>query len=334
MKNVFIIAEAGVNHNGSLKTAKKMIDAASKCGVNAVKFQTFRAEDIVSQFAPKAKYQKRSTDKDETHYQMIKELELRADDHITLKKYCVKRGVQFLSSPFDLNSIEMLRKLDLKTFKIPSGEITNLPYLRKIGALKQKVILSTGMSDLKEVNTAMEILTRAGTIKKNITILHCNSEYPTPMSDVNLKAMVTMRNVFKVDTGYSDHTLGIEVPIAAVVLGATVIEKHFTLDKKMKGPDHKASLDPKELKQMVSAIRNIEKALGDGIKGVSPSEMKNRNIARKSIVAKKDIKKGEKFSHENITAKRPGTGVSPLLWDKILKINAKKDFKKDRLIYL
>ena len=330
--NVFIIAEAGVNHNGSLKLAKKLVDKAKEAGVDAVKFQTFKVENLVSKSAKKAKYQVENMGSDESQYEMIKKLELGFDEFKELKNYCDKKEIMFLSTPFDDESIEFLNNLGVEIFKIPSGEITNLPYLRKIGLLKKKVILSTGMSDLGEVEYALDILMKAGTKKENITILHANTEYPTPMEDVNLKAMQTIACAFGVKVGYSDHTLGIEVPIAAVAMGASVIEKHFTLDKNMVGPDHKASLEPYELETMVKAIRNIEKALGDGIKKPSKSESKNIEIARKSIVAKRDIKKGEKFTEENLTIKRPGNGISPMRWDEILGQIASRDYKEDELI--
>jgi N,N'-diacetyllegionaminate synthase len=330
--NVFIIAEAGVNHNGSLKLAKKLVDKAKEAGADAVKFQTFKAKNLVSKNAKKAKYQVENMGSDESQYEMIKKLELGFDEFKELKNYCDKKEIMFLSTPFDDESIEFLNNLGVEIFKIPSGEITNLPYLRKIGLLKKKVILSTGMSDLGEVEYALDILMKAGTKKENITILHANTEYPTPMEDVNLKAMQTIACAFGVKVGYSDHTLGIEVPIAAVAMGASVIEKHFTLDKNMVGPDHKASLEPYELETMVKAIRNIEKALGDGIKKPSKSESKNIEIARKSIVAKRDIKKGEKFTEENLTIKRPGNGINPMRWDEILGQIARKDYKEDELI--
>lgn len=328
----FIIAEAGVNHNGSIITAKKLIDVAAEAGADAVKFQTFKAERIVTRSAPKAQYQK-TTDA-ETQFEMLKRLELSFDAHKELLKYCKKKGIAFLSTPFDLESIELLYSLGLEIFKIPSGEITNLPYLRKVGSLKKKVIFSTGMADIGEIEDALKVLEEAGTQRKNITVLHANTEYPTPMKDVNLRAMLAIRDAFKVKVGYSDHTLGIEVPIAAVAVGASVIEKHFTLDKGMKGPDHKASLEPDELKAMIKAIRNIERALGDGIKRTSDSEVKNMPIARKSIVAANDIKKGEKFSEGNLTVKRPGTGISPMLWDNVMGKTAIREFKKDEEIVL
>ncbi len=277
----FIIAEAGVNHNGSLELAKKMIDAAVGASADAVKFQTFKAEKVVSRYAPKAEYQKKTTtaEADESQLEMIKKLELDAAAHQTLIDYCKKKNIRFLSTPFDLESIDLLNELGLDIFKIPSGEITNMPYLRKIGSLKKEIILSTGMANLGEIEDALDVLTGAGTKLKDITILHCNTEYPTPMQDVNLKAMQTIKYAFPgIHVGYSDHTEGIEVSIAAVAMGAAIIEKHFTLDKNMAGPDHKASLEPDELKAMVNAIRNIEKALGNGIKKPSPSELKNKPI--------------------------------------------------------
>lgn len=333
-RSVFIIAEAGVNHNGSIKTAKRMIDIAKDSGADAIKFQTFKAKNLVSKFADKARYQQETTDKNESHYDMLKKLELDAAAHQELFNYCLQRGIIFLSSPFDLESIDLLERMHLQIFKIPSGEINNLPYLRKIGILKKKVILSTGMSGLKEIREALSILIKSGTPKKNITVLHCNTEYPTPYKDVNLSAMLKIRDTFKVAVGYSDHTPGIEVPIAAAALGAYVIEKHFTLDKNMDGPDHKASLIPQELKAMVKAIRNTELAIGDGIKVTSSSERKNKSIVRKSIVALRDIEKGECFSEINIATKRPGTGISPMEWDRVIGKKARKDFKEDELIVL
>jgi len=332
MSRVFVIAEAGVNHNGSIKIAKKMIDVAIDARADAIKFQTFKAEKLVSKFAPKTEYQKKTTNINESQYMMIKRLELDIDTHSKLMNYCKNKGIIFLSSPFDLESIETLDKLGLETFKIPSGEITNLPYLRKLGSLNKKIIISTGMANLEEIRKALQVLIDSGTAKKNITILHCNTEYPTPFEDANLLAMCTVRDVFKVNVGYSDHTIGIEASLAAVALGATIIEKHFTLNRKMKGPDHKASLEPKELKAMVVAIRNIEKALGDGIKRASVSESKNISIIRKSIVAARHIKTGEVFSEENMAIKRPGDGISPMDWDKVIGKIAKKNFKVDEFI--
>lgn len=330
MGKVFIIAEAGVNHNGDIQLAKRLIDEASMAGADAVKFQSFKAEKLVTKDARKAEYQEKTTDIKQNQFQMIKSLELDYGKHMKLIDYCKSKNIMFLSSPFDLESIDLLNDLGLQMFKIPSGEITNLPYLRKIGSLKKKIILSTGMSNLGDIEKALKILEVEGT--KDITVLHCNTEYPTPMEDVNLLAMNTIKDAFKVKAGYSDHTLGIEVPIAAVALGATVIEKHFTLDKSMEGPDHKASLEPKELKKMVESIRNIEKALGDGIKIPSSSETKNINIARKSIVAVKNIKKGEFFTEDNLDIKRPGDGLSPMRWDELIGRKAIRDFKEDELV--
>jgi len=332
MKKVFIIAEAGVNHNGSIELAKKLIDVASESGADAVKFQTFKAEKLVSKSAEKADYQKQTTNNSESQFDMIKKLELDLDTHKELISYCKTKNIMFLSTPFDHDSIELLNDLELKIFKIPSGEITNLPYLRHIGSLKKEVIISTGMADIGEIEDALDVLITSGTKKENIIVLHANTMYPTPMDDVNLKAMVTIGNTFDVAFGYSDHTLGIEVDIAAVAMGASCIEKHFTLDKTMEGPDHKASLEPDELKAMVKAIRNIELALGNGVKKPSKSEIPNMQIARKSIVAKIDIKKGEILTEENITIKRPGDGISPIRWDEIVGTVANKDYVKDELI--
>jgi len=332
MKNVFVIAEAGVNHNGSVKTAKRMIDAAVEAGADAIKFQTFKAERVISRFAPKAEYQKLATGKDESQLEMVKKLELDTSAHKELINYCKEKEIFFLSSPFDLESIDLLDKFGLQMFKIPSGEITNLPFLRKIAKLKKKIILSTGMSSLKEIGDALGLLVKFGTKKRDIAVLHCNTEYPTPYEDVNLLAMLSIKEAFDVQVGYSDHTLGIEVAIAAVALGATIIEKHFTLDKNMRGPDHKASLEPDELRAMVKSIRNIEIALGNGTKKPSPSELKNKLIARKSIVASRDVKKGEVFTEKNLTIKRPGIGISPMNWEKIIGKIAKRAFKEDELI--
>lgn len=334
MNEVFIIAEAGVNHNGSIKMAKQMIDVALDAKADAVKFQTFKAQRVVTKSAPKAAYQKRTTPRGESQLDMIKKFELDMKAHRTLMRYCKQKGIMFLSSPFDSESVDSLNKLGVEIFKIPSGELTNLPYLKKMGGLKKKVILSTGMADLKEIEDALDILVEAGTPKENITVLHCNSEYPTPMKDVNLLAMTAIKEAFKVNVGYSDHTMGIEVPVAAVAQGATVIEKHFTLDRNMQGPDHRASLEPHELKTMVRLIRNIEKALGDGVKKPSPSELKNRPMARKSIVAARDLKKGELFTEGNTAVKRPATGISPMEYGRILGKTAKRDFARDELIEL
>jgi len=331
--SVFIIAEAGVNHNGSVTIAKKLIDVAVEAGVDAVKFQTFKAEKLVSKDAQKAKYQKENMKtSDNSQFNMLKKLELDIDTHKQLIEYCNDRDIMFLSTPFDHDSIEMLNDLGLKIFKIPSGEITNLPYLRDIGKLKKKVILSSGMAKIGEIEDALDVLVDAGTLKENITILHANTMYPTPMEDVNLKAMQTIGNTFDTAYGYSDHTLGIEVDIAAVAMGASVIEKHFTLDKTMEGPDHKASLEPNELKKMVKVIRNIELALGNGIKKPTKSEIPNMKVARKSIVASRDIKKGEKFTRDNLAVKRPGNGINPMRWDEIMGSIAQKDYAEDELI--
>ena len=329
---VLIIAEAGVNHNGSVQLAKKLIDKAVFSGADAVKFQTFKATNVVSKNAPKADYQKQTTNLRESQFDMIKRLELDERAHQELIAYCKKANIMFLSTPFDLDSVDLLNELGLQIFKIPSGEITNLPYLRRIGSLCKEVILSTGMSDLKEIGEAIKILTNAGTLKENITVLHANTMYPTPMEDVNLRAMQTIQNKFDVAVGYSDHTLGIEVDIAAVAMGATIIEKHFTIDKTMDGPDHKSSIDPEELNAMVSSIRNIEKALGSSIKKPSKSEKPNIIMARKSIVASKSIKKGELFTENNLTTKRPGTGLSPMEWDSIIGKVAKRDYQIDDLL--
>jgi len=329
---VFIIAEAGVNHNGSIKLAKNLIDVAVESGADAVKFQTFKAENIVSKNTEKAEYQKKTTDASESQFDMIKTLELDIETHKELIAYCQEKSIIFLSTPFDHDSINLLSDLGLGIFKIPSGEITNLPYLRHIGSLKKQAILSTGMSTLQEVGDALDVLINAGTLKANITVLHANTMYPTPMEDVNLNAMSTMQKEFGVAIGYSDHTLGIEVDIAAVAMGATVIEKHFTLDKAMDGPDHKASLEPEELKSMVGAIRNIEKAMGGFEKTPSPSESININIVRKSIVANQKISKGDILTDKNITTKRPGNGISPMRWDDIIGTVAVKNYKLDDLI--
>jgi N,N'-diacetyllegionaminate synthase len=329
-----IIAEAGVNHNGSIDSAKKLIEAAVEAGADLVKFQTFKAEALVTRTADKAEYQKNLTGKSESQYEMIKKLELDKEAHLELIAHCKQKRIEFLSSPFDHKSIDLLSELGLKRFKIPSGEITNLPYLRHIGRMGKPIIMSSGMATLEEVCAAVNILMEAGAEKEQITILHCNTEYPTPMEDVNLQAMLTMRDELGVSVGYSDHTLGIEIPVAAVALGATVIEKHFTLDRTLPGPDHAASLEPHELKTMVSAIRNIEKAMGDGVKKPSFSEVKNIPIARKSIVAKKPIKKGERYSEENITVKRPGMGTSPMKWDELVGKKSKGNFEPDDLIVI
>ncbi len=332
MKRTIIIAEAGVNHNGDINIAKKLIDIAVEAGVDYVKFQTFKADLAISKNAKKADYQNKTTDKSESQYEMIKKLELDKETHHILIDYCKAKNIKFLSTPFDLESIDLLFDLGIELYKIPSGEITNYPYLKKIAQKGLPIIISTGMANMQEIHDAFNILTENGIAKKDITILHANTEYPTPMEDVNLNAMLTIGNEFNTNFGYSDHTLGVEIPTAAVALDASVIEKHFTLDRTMQGPDHKASLEPTELKAMVSAIRNIEIAMGNGIKKASKSEQKNKPIARKSIVANKNIKKGEIFTENNITVKRPGTGISPMLWNEIIGKKAIKNFVEDDLI--
>lgn len=331
-----IIAEAGVNHNGDLALARRLIDAAAHAGADLVKFQTFSADRLVTLTAAKADYQTQTTAAAETQHAMLRRLELTRDMHLALIDHCHHRGIGFFSTAFDLPSLDRLAELGLDRFKIPSGEITNLPYLRHVGRLAapadKSVILSTGMATLGEIEGALDILETAGTPRARITVLHCNTEYPTPMQDVNLRAMLTIRDAFGVAIGYSDHTPGIEVPSAAVALGATVIEKHLTLDCTLPGPDHKASLEPDEFATMVRAIRNIELAMGDGIKRPSPSEAKNKPIARKSLVATVPIHAGEFFTPENITAKRPGTGLSPMRWDEIIGRRAVRDYQADELI--
>lgn len=335
MKHVLIIAEAGVNHNGSLDIAKQLIDKAVEAGVDIIKFQTFKSEKLVSKAARQAEYQQRNIGKkDEGQLAMLKKLELSHADHEELMAYCHEKGIRFFSTAFDMDSIEYLHSLDLGLWKIPSGEITNYPYLRKIAQYHEPVILSTGMCELSDIEATVNVLVEFGVEKEQITILHCNTEYPTPYEDVNLRAMLEIRDRFGVNVGYSDHTKGIEVPIAAVALGATVIEKHFTLDKNMEGPDHKASLEPDELKSMVVAIRNIESALGAGHKTVSESEQKNIEIARKSIVAACPIKKGEMFTEDNLTVKRPGNGISPMRWNEVIGKVATKDFEEEEMIAL
>ena len=332
---IIIIAEAGVNHNGDIAKAKALIDKGAEAGVDYVKFQTFKAGNLVTKQAKRAAYQDRNTQDNDSQYEMLKKLELSQAVHQELMDYCTKKGVQFLSTGFDFESLEFLAQLGITIAKIPSGEITNLPYLRKVANLFPEVILSTGMATISEIKDAVKVLTDNGVSKNRITVLHCNTEYPTPMEDVNLKAMLHIQRELGLPVGYSDHTLGIEVPIAAVALGATVIEKHFTLDKNLPGPDHKASLEPHELKAMVTAIRNIEKAIGgSGIKEVSASEAKNKPIVRKSIVAAKKILKGEPFTIENLTVKRPATGISPMQWDNLIGKTAKKNFQEDDLIEL
>lgn len=334
-EKVIIIAEAGVNHNGDLTRAKELIDAAAEAQVDYVKFQTFIADKIVTKTAKRAKYQDQNTGDGDSQYEMLKKLELSHENHQELKSYATKRGVKFLSTAFDLESLDYLKEIGIDLAKIPSGEITNYPYLKKLAGLFPKIVMSTGMANMQEIKDAFRVLINNGAKQENISILHCNTEYPTPMIDVNLKAMKHIQDELGVSVGYSDHTLGIEVPIAAVALGAVLIEKHFTLDRNLPGPDHKASLEPLELKAMVTAIRNIEKAIGgSGKKEPSASELKNKEIVRKSIVASRAIAKGEVFREENITIKRPGTGLSPMLYEKVIGTPAIRNFDVDQLISL
>lgn len=332
MNHTLIIAEAGVNHNGNIDMAMRLVEKAAEAGVDYVKFQTFKSEKLVSCHASKADYQKASTEGDDSQLKMLRRLELSTDDHIKLIEHCDKCGVKFLSTAFDLDSIEFLDSLQLNLWKIPSGEISNLPYLRRIASKGKPIVMSTGMCDMEDIEAAMNILTDNGTPRHLITLLHCNTEYPTPWQDVNLRAMHNMAQRFNVPIGYSDHTQGIEVPIAAVALGATVIEKHFTLDNNLPGPDHKASLEPHQLKAMVEAIRHIELSLGNGVKKITESERKNIMVARKSIVAATHIKKGEIFTESNLAVKRPGGGISPLLWDEIIGRTSTHDYLPDDLI--
>lgn len=330
MKKVFIIAEAGVNHNGDLQLAKKLVEKAAEAGADAVKFQTFKTEKLVCRNAEKAEYQKQTTDEGESQFDMLKKLELTEEMHRELAKHCEKCGIRFLTTPFDEESLEQIQEYGVDLIKVSSGDLTNYPFLKKIAGTGKPVILSTGMSTLEEVKTSVSLLKENGS--GEITVLHCNTEYPTPMKDVNLRAMVTLRKELGVETGYSDHTRGIEVPIAAAALGAAVIEKHFTLDKTMEGPDHKASLEPEELKAMVSAVRNIELAIGNGEKQPSESEKKNAAVARKSIVAATDIFAGEVLTEDKITTKRPGTGISPMEWEKLIGRKVTRDYKADDMI--
>lgn len=331
MKTI-IIAEAGVNHNGSLKIAKKLIAEASKAGADFIKFQTFLTDNLVSKDAKQADYQKKNMGNEMNQFDMLKNLELSMNDHLELIECCKSNEIDFFSTAFDMDSIDLLINLRLPIWKIPSGEITNLPYIKKIGSLKQPVILSTGMATMGEIEEAIEVLEQSGTSRDLITVLHCTTNYPASMNEINLKAMVTIGDAFKVKFGYSDHSEGIEIPIAAAALGATVIEKHFTLDKNMPGPDHKASLEPNELKRMITSIRNIEKALGNGIKRPTPGEIKNISSARKSIVAYTAIKKGDSFSENNLTVKRPGNGLSPMCWYQLIGTKADRDYQKDEQI--
>lgn len=336
MNHTLIIAEAGVNHNGSVDLAKRLIEQAAAAGADYIKFQTFTADKLVTKAAKQAAYQLRNTGGQETgQYQMLKQLELTEQDHQTLMEHCHKAGIRFLSTAFDLDSIAFLHSLDLGLWKTPSGEVTDYPFLKRIAAYNERTLLSTGMCDLQDVRNAVGVLLSNGLSRENLVLLHCNTEYPTPFEDVNLRAMDALRKEFGVAVGYSDHTQGIEVPVAAVALGASVIEKHFTLDRSLPGPDHRASLEPEELKAMVSAIRNIEKAVsGDGSKHVSESEKKNIAVARKSIVAARDIRCGEVFTEENLTAKRPGNGISPMRWEEVLGQQAKRAFNEDEQIEL
>lgn len=329
MNNTVVIAEAGVNHNGSYEIACRLVDAAKDAGADYIKFQTFHSENLVSKAAKKADYQIETTGED-TQLNMLKSLELTQQEFIRLKSYCEGKRIKFLSTPFDFESIYFLNRLGVPFWKIPSGEVTNYPYLVELAKTGKPILMSTGMCELYEISDAIRLLRENGAT--DIKLLHCNTEYPTPYEDVNLRAMLTLKNEFGCEVGYSDHTKGIEVPIAAVALGATIIEKHFTLDRNMEGPDHKASLEPDELTRMISCIRNVEKALGSEEKKPSPSEIKNIAIARKSIIAAKNIKQGELFTESNITTKRPGNGISPMRWNEVLGKRAKRDFKKDELI--
>jgi N,N'-diacetyllegionaminate synthase len=331
---ILIIAEAGVNHNGDIALAKQLVDVAADAGADLVKFQTFNADRQVTAYASKAEYQKLSTDSAESQHRMLKRLELTTEMHEELISYCATRNIGFFSTSFDIESIDYLVSLGMNQFKIPSGEITNLPYLRHIGKFGKPVILSTGVATIGDIESALNVLEAAGTSRELITVLHCTSEYPAPMEEVNLLAMQSIASTFGVAVGYSDHTQGIEVAIAAAALGATVIEKHFTLNRELPGPDHKSSLEPHELKSMVSAIRNIEIALGDGIKRVTPTLARNKLVIEKSLVASKPIRSGEILSPENVTAKRPGSGISPIRWDEIMGRKATRDFEPDELIEL
>ena len=331
-KRTLIIAEAGVNHNGSIDLAKQLIDIAADSGADIVKFQTFNAKRLVTHDAQKADYQNQTTDSEESQYEMLSRLELSYDMHSELIEYCKKRNIDFFSTGFDIESVDLLDKLGQDHFKIPSGEITNLLYLRHIGSMCKTIIISTGMATMGEIEAAIDVLEQAGTPRTMITVLHCTTEYPTPMAEVNLRAIQSISKAFGVESGYSDHTKGIEVAIAAVAMGASVIEKHFTIDRSLPGPDHQASLEPNELRNMVDAIRNIEVALGDGIKRLTQSEVRNKPIIRKSLVASQKIMKGEAFSEQNVTTKRPGTGISPMHFDEIVGCKAPRDFMADELI--
>ena len=329
---VTVIAEAGVNHDGDLTRAFALIEAAKEAGADYVKFQTFKAESLVTKSAEQADYQRKNIGKNETQLEMLKRLELSYEDHLEIKKHCEKIGIGFFSTAFDLESVKFLNNLGMNLWKIPSGEITNLPYLELIASYKKEVIISTGMATLEEVEAVIAVFENAGHKRDTITVLHCNTDYPTPMCDVNLRAIDTIRNHCRTNVGYSDHTLGIEVPIAAVALGATIIEKHFTLSRDFPGPDHKASLEPKELKEMVRSIRNIEHALGRPEKYPTESERKNISVARKSIVTTRPIQAGEVFSIDNLTTKRPATGISPMRWHEILGTKATRNYSEDEMI--
>jgi N,N'-diacetyllegionaminate synthase len=334
MRKVLVIAEAGVNHNGRIDLAFELVDAAVRSGADIVKFQTGKPEQLVCRNAPKAEYQRATTGSAESQFDMIRRLMLSDEEHAALSRYCADAGIEFLSTPFDLESVDLLKSLGIRRWKIPSGEITNLPLLRKIGSFRQEVIMSTGMANLGEIEVALGALEEAGTKRADVVILHCTTEYPAPVAEVNLRAMETMGRAFGTRTGYSDHTIGIAIPLAAAALGASVIEKHFTLDRQMEGPDHKASLEPRELAEMVAGIRAIEEALGDGIKRPSTSELKNKPIARKSIVAARNITAGETLTADNITTKRPGTGLSPMIWDQVIGRSANRDYLADEEIEL
>ncbi|WP_288262954.1 N-acetylneuraminate synthase [uncultured Prochlorococcus sp.] len=329
---VLIIAEAGVNHNGSLIRAKELVDVAKDCGADIVKFQSFKSNNLVIKDTKKAEYQSINTNNEDSQLEMLSKLELTSEELLDLKNYCTSKNIEFLSTAFDLESLDLINKMNLKRFKIPSGEITNLPYLRKIGSFGKSIILSTGMANITEIGNALNELYLAGTLRKDVSILHCTSEYPAPFKDVNLRAMSTIKKEFNVKVGYSDHTLGVEVALAAVSLGAHIIEKHLTLDKNLSGPDHKASLEPQEFNNLVKGIRNITVALGKNEKKIANSEIKNLQIVRKSIVAKKDIKKGEFYTEENLTTKRPAIGICPMRWDEIIGKKSNKYYKIDDLI--
>jgi len=334
MKKTFIIAEAGVNHNGNIDLAYKMVDEAVKSGADAVKFQTAVPELVMTEYATKADYQITNTGESGSQIEMAKKIHLPLEAYKDLKAYCEKKGIMFLSTPFDMKSLELLISFNMYCMKIPSGEITNYPYLKRIGQLNTNVIISTGMATLADIEACLNLIISSGTDRENITVLHCTTEYPAPFEDVNLKAMLTLKDAFHVKVGYSDHTPGIEISVAAAAIGATVIEKHFTLDKTMEGPDHVASLEPHELAEMVKAIRNVDLAMGNGIKAVASSEGKNMVIARKSILAAREIKEGEEFTNENLIVKRPGSGINPMRWNEVIGMKAKRSFSKDEIIEL